>query len=55
MLNIKERTVLDDKLSSANAELEVLTDKLSLTNADSLIAASILRLNSIKTALIQQS
>jgi two-component system NarL family sensor kinase len=34
MLNIKERTALDDKLSSANAELEVLTDKLSLTNAE---------------------
>jgi two-component system NarL family sensor kinase len=34
MLNIKERTVLDDKLASAYVELQVLTDKLSLTNEE---------------------
>jgi two-component system NarL family sensor kinase len=34
MLNIRERTALDDKLSSANTELEVLTNKLSLTNEE---------------------
>jgi two-component system, NarL family, sensor kinase len=34
MRNIKERTALDDKLSSANAELEVLTSKLSMTNEE---------------------
>lgn len=34
MLNIRERTALDDKLSSANTELEVLTNKLSLTNTE---------------------
>lgn len=34
MRNIKERTALDDKLGSANAELEVLTKKLSLANSE---------------------